>query len=346
MNLRADQSAPIATVAIAAVGGWLVSLTAIPLGWLIGSMISVIVLSALKFPVQQPKRIMPVVRAAVGTMLGASVTLGVLASLSDWWPSFVFMVAVMIIGGVLNFHLMRRAFGFDRSEAALCAVPGGIAEMILLSEATGGEQWRVAVVHALRIALAILIIPILIGWIAESDISRASPSKALAMAWADWGWFALCLFAGVLAAPLKVIPARVVLVPMVLCAALHVTEVTAFQVPTQLSNIVQIFIGINVGGRFVGVAPKVLMQVAFAAVCVVAVQIGFAFGSALLAADALNAEPTTLALAYSPGGLAEMSLIAIALGQEVAIVGFHHIARVLGALFAAPPILNLLNRRS
>lgn len=42
-----------------------------------------------------------------------------------------------------------------------------------------------------------------------------------------------------------------------------------------------------------------------------------------------------LSLAYSPGGLAEMSLIALAMGREVALVAFHHVLRVFGPLLAA-----------
>lgn len=345
MNLLKVDIEPAATIVIAAIGGWLFSLTGIPLGWLIGSMLSVVAMSLFKIPVHQPRRIMPFVRASVGTMLGASVTLGVLQSLTVWWPSFVFMVAVMLLGGFVNYQLLRRAFSFGKSESALCSVPGGIAEMILLSETTGGEQWRVAIVHAVRIALAILLIPILIGFIAETEIVRGGGPALPDMEWDDAFWFAVCIAAGLLSQKLKFIPARIVLVPMLVCGVLHVTGVTDFVVPTQLSNVVQIFIGINVGGRFVGVSTKLLMQVMLAAACVVMVQICFAFGSAIVGAGFLNADPITLALAYSPGGLAEMSLIAIAIGQEVAIIGFHHIARVLGALFTAPLILKSLTRR-
>ncbi len=308
-------------------------------------MLSVIVMSAFKLPVHQPQRVMPFVRASVGTMLGASVTLSVLQSLSDWWPSFLFMAVVMVLGGVLNYQIMRRMFSFGKSESALCAVPGGIAELIMLSESTGGEQWRIAIVHAVRIALAILIIPILVSWIAEDHIVKDAAPAGIDLDWIDAAWFGLCVAVGVLANRLTFIPARIVLVPMIVCAVLHVTGVTDFVVPSQFSNLVQVFIGINVGGRFAGIALNVLLKVAAAAVCVVTLQITFAFGSALLAADVLQADPMTLALAYAPGGLAEMSLIAVALGQEVAIIGFHHIARVLGALFTAPIILKSLNRR-
>ncbi|GAA6208851.1 AbrB family transcriptional regulator [Cognatishimia sp. WU-CL00825] len=302
-------------------------------------MLCTIAMSVLKLPVHPPNRAMPYVKASVGTMLGASVTLGVLTSLLTWWPSFLFMAAVMIAGGICNFHLMRRAFAFGRAEAALCAVPGGITEMILLSEITGGEQWRVAIVHALRIALAILIIPVLIGLIADAEIVRANVATQAEFVVSDWAWFGFCILAGVVTDRFKSFPAGLILVPLALCAVLHLIGVANFSVPAQISNLLQIFIGINVGARFIGVAPKLLLQVGLAALAVVMVQISLAFGSALIAAEYLGADPLALTLAYAPGGLAEMSLIAVAVGQDIAIVGFHHIARVLGALFAGPIIL-------
>jgi hypothetical protein len=43
-------------------------------------------------------------------------------------------------------------------------------------------------------------------------------------------------------------------------------------------------------------------------------------------------------LAFSPGGLAEMSLIALALGVETAFVATHHVARI-GMIVIVAPLL-------
>ncbi len=47
-------------------------------------------------------------------------------------------------------------------------------------------------------------------------------------------------------------------------------------------------------------------------------------------------------LAYSPGGLAEMSLVALALQIEVAFVAAHHIIRILFVMMSAGPIFALI----
>jgi hypothetical protein len=50
-------------------------------------------------------------------------------------------------------------------------------------------------------------------------------------------------------------------------------------------------------------------------------------------------------LAYSPGGLAEMSLLALAKNQDVAYVATAHIARIVLILLAIQPLFRLLGAR-
>jgi len=47
-------------------------------------------------------------------------------------------------------------------------------------------------------------------------------------------------------------------------------------------------------------------------------------------------------LAYAPGGLAEMSLIALALHADVAFVSSHHVVRILLIVTLAPLTFRLL----
>ena len=52
-----------------------------------------------------------------------------------------------------------------------------------------------------------------------------------------------------------------------------------------------------------------------------------------------------LMLAFSPGGLAEMSLIAIAIGADAAFVATHHIVRIFLVIVIAPLAFKLMRRR-
>ncbi|MFC0199767.1 AbrB family transcriptional regulator [Paracoccus rhizosphaerae] len=331
-----------ATLLAAGLAGWLCDALHVPLGWLIGAMLVMIVASLARIPAQQPVLIVPYVKASVGTLLGASITMPVLLSVPEWWVSLSFMLVVMAVAGALNYRLLQRHFGFAPADAALCSVPGGIAEMIFLSDQAGADQRRVAIVHALRIALSILVIPPLVSLLYGITISRAAPIAPVQMTWPDWGWFAFCILAGVAAARSRRLPAPLIIVPMTVCAALHVTGFTHFVVPPEVSRIMQVVIGLNVGARFQNQPLSSLVRVFGAALSTVAVQIAFALLGAFVVLHLTGFDQLALTLAYAPGGLAEMSLIAIAMGREVAFVGLHHLVRVLLSLGLAPVLLRKL----
>ncbi len=52
-----------------------------------------------------------------------------------------------------------------------------------------------------------------------------------------------------------------------------------------------------------------------------------------------------LSLAFAPGGLAEMSLIAIAINADAAFVATHHVVRIFLIVVLAPLAFRLTRRR-
>lgn len=334
------------TLIAAIAAGWALSTTGLPLGWLIGAMLLIVVASLLQLPVVQPTLLMPYVKAAVGTMLGAAIPANIVELAVAWWPSLTMMFAILIIGGAINYNGLQRLFGFPKIDALLCSMPGGISEMILIGEHAGADQRRVAIVHALRIALSILLIPVLAGLAFGVSVESTTNAVSHQMTLPDWGWFLACIAAGVAADRWLRIPAALILVPMLVSAALHLTQVSAFHVPSEVSIAIQVAIGINVGARFLGVSLSTLAGFALSAMAVVAIQIGIAILAAVIMAKQGGWDGLALTLAFAPGGLAEMSLIAVTMGREVALVACHHILRVLFALFAAPTLVSLLSKRS
>ncbi|NDW01884.1 AbrB family transcriptional regulator [Salipiger sp. PrR002] len=332
------------TVLVAGAAGAALDRLGVPLGWLLGAMLTMIAAAFLRLPAEQPRPLVPWVKASVGTLLGASVTPSIVTGAAQWWPSVLCMFIVIVLGGLINFQLLSRVARFSKVEATLCSMPGGITEMILLGEQAGADQRRVAVVHTLRIALSILTIPILATLIFGITIDRAGAPEHAPMTLADWGWFAACILAGVLADRHTRVPAPLILVPLVLCAALHLSGLTAFVVPGAVSTLIQLVIGMNVGARFLGLSLRSLAAMAGAACSVVAVQISLAVAASLLMSGWIGADRLSLMLAYAPGGLAEMSLIAIAMGREVAFVGLHHVLRVLLSLGASSPLVRRASR--
>ena len=132
---------------------------------------------------------------------------------------------------------------------------------------------------------------------------------------------------------------------MVLSAGLHLSGLVTAAPPSVLVGAAQLVIGTVLGCRFVGATLRQtgrdMLLATGATLLLLAVTLLFA---ALVAA--LTPAPWSQAvLAYSPGGLAEMSLLALAKNQDVAYVATAHIARIVIIILAVQPIFRALGER-
>src|SRR5262249_50624652 len=104
----------------------------------------------------------------------------------------------------------------------------------------------------------------------------------------------------------------------------------------------QVVVGAMVGSRFDGVSPRMVGQAIALATVATAVLLVLAalFGQAV--ETTLGIPFAAALLAFAPGGLAEMSLIALSLEIDAAYVSSHHIVRIFVIVLAAPLVFRLL----
>ena len=152
----------------------------------------------------------------------------------------------------------------------------------------------------------------------------------------DTALLASCAVAGPALGRALRIPARFLVGPMLLSAAVHVGGATAARPPAALLAAAQVVVGAAVGCRFVGVRPSSLGRVAAAAGTVAATQLGVAAAFAAAASAASGTPWPLLMLAYSPGGITEMTLTSIALGFDAAFVATHHVVRIIAITTLTP----------
>ncbi len=104
-------------------------------------------------------------------------------------------------------------------------------------------------------------------------------------------------------------------------------------------------IGVSIGCRFLGIPIKYVLKTMAVSAGVTIFMLGLACVFALGLERATGLEFRALWLAFSPGGLAEMTLISLAMGIDTAFVSTHHLLRVVFMIFAAPVVFQLLRRR-
>lgn len=335
------------TLAIATVGGFLMWLVHMPLAWLLGAMLATALCTFLHVPVSLPRHARPPMTAVIGAMLGTSFLPQVFSHAGAWIVSLLGLVVFIALTGWLAFTYFRRIAGLDPVTAYFSAMPGGLVEMITLGSEKGGDERMIALIHAARIFLVVLTLPFLIETFTGLDIDRSGVVSAgtAAVSMDDAAWFLGAVAGGAVLGVLLRLPARFLLGPMLVSAALHLAGVTDFELPAAALAAAQVVIGATIGCRFAGASPRMVLRAmvlsAGATVLMLLSTLLFSSLLSLAGGDRFIA----YVLAYSPGGVAEMSLIALFLDVEVPFVVVHHLVRVLTVVAGAAAVFRLMRVR-
>ena len=335
----------IAAMLIGAIGGWLFAQLNLPLPWMLGSMTACTLAALLHAPVAAPGIVRPPMTIVLGVMLGAGFTPQVFESIPNWMPTILGLAGFIVVSGAACVSYFRVA-GFDLPTAYFSGMPGGIVEMVVLGQEKGGDARTIALVHSARILLVVLTLPFVIQMVTGHSLGVRPQigTSLLDTPWTDEVWFVLTAFAGVALGWMLRLPARLLMGPMLASAAVHIAGWTRFVPPMEIVVVAQLVLGATIGCRFAGSSTREILRILIltfgSTIILLAVTVAFAHGVSRIS----RYDATPLILAYSPGGLAEMSLVALSLGIEVAFVAAHHIIRVVLILASAGPAFALLRR--
>lgn len=306
----------VLTLSIGVAGGWIMSLLHLPLAWLLGAMITTGIAALFHAPVSMPAFARPPMTALIGAMLGTSFTPALFEHIGLWLLSLAGLAFFIITAAAVVYVYFRKVSGMDHPTAFFSAMPGGLVEMVTLGIERGGNEKTIALIHAARIFLVVLTLPFLMQLFTGGAINRAGGGYV--SFWEvdtnDIVWFAVAVITGVVIGTLLRLPARYLLGPMLISAVLHLAGVTDFEMPSVALAAAQVVIGATVGCRFAMASPIEILKIirlsigsTFLLLCV---SLAFAGTISWITGDRFIA----FVLAYSPGGLAEMSIMALSLG--------------------------------
>ena len=103
-------------------------------------------------------------------------------------------------------------------------------------------------------------------------------------------------------------------------------------------------LGTGVGCRFAGTAVSEVLKIIRTSFGASVILLVTAVGAGFLLQDITGLPWYVLVLAYAPGGLAEMSMVALGIGQDVAFVATHHLFRIAFIVILAPLAFRLIRR--
>lgn len=331
-------------IALAGVG--LFHLNDLPLPWLLGPIIACLIASLLGVRISGFPRTNTSMRIVLGVALGASLTPDLLSRMDAIGRSLLLVPPFMAVSAAIGFPYFRRFCGFDPATSFFAAMPGGLLDMLIFGQEAGGSLRMLSLVHATRLLMIVSALPFFLQYGLELDINQPPGNPVSSLSFSQAG-FMLC--AGLLGWFLAVrigLPGAALLGPMIAAGLASQLGFITDRPPAEAILMAQLFVGLTIGVSYLGITVRELRQIILAAIGYVLI---LCVLSGLVVAVAIklnNTAPLDAILAFSPGGQAEMAVLAIVAGADVAFVVTHHITRILTVTIGAPIVHRVLHTKS
>jgi membrane AbrB-like protein len=316
---------------------------ALPLPWLFGPMTSCLIAALCGMQLRTVKLLGNGMRTILGVAVGATVTWTFLISLPSIWDTFLFIPAMVMATGAAGVWYFKRFAGYDFSTAYYASMPGGLQDMILFGEEAGGNVRAISLIHATRVLVIVVLLPILLTALWEIDLSRAPGASITTFTINQLVILVACAIIGWRVAERFGMFGASILGPLIFAAIASLSGILNTRPPAEAIWAAQYFIAMGIGVKYVGITAKELRHD-------VAAGLGFCVGLLILttvsilgvlALDLAPAVETILSLA--PGGQAELVVLALIVGADMGFVVAHHLFRIFFVILGAPVMARLFD---
>jgi membrane AbrB-like protein len=340
---RFDWIALALTLAIGAAGGLAALALHLPLALLLGALVVTGTVAALGLrPFGRAILLPPKLRSAfipvIGVSIGGAFTPEVAGQALRWWPSLLALLLFLPLLHATGYAIYRRG-GLPRTDSFFGAAPGGLIETVQMGEEAGGDVRLLTILQFLRLILTILFVPLIFMGLTGGAVGSASgaslPAAAIPLTLQEVAFLIGAGVLGVGAGRILRLPAYIMTGPILMSALTHATGLVQGVPPAWLVGLTQVVVGCGLGARFAGTDRAMLWRAGRLSLlnAVVALALTFAFAVAL--APLVGEPVAAVFLAYAPGGLAEMSLVALSLQFSVLYVTVHHVLRIVLSVMVA-----------
>ena len=318
------------TLAFAAAGGLMLGFLGMPAGFLSGSILAVAGASLAGRPMTIPVPLMRCLMVLIGVSLGAVVTPATLNGMATYPLSIATLIAAMAAISFGGAAYLRVVHGWDTMTAYLASAPGGLSQVMSIAADLDADLRGIAIVQTIRVTIVAVGLPAglamlgLVGHGTRSIGGAFDPSKLDELA--------ILVVASTVAAIVAYrirFPGGLLFGAMMTSAALHGSGLIHVAMPWWVANTVMIAFGAVTGSRFAGTPMRMLLHFIGAAFgsFAVAVAITAVFAAALV--GVLHLPIAEVMIAYAPGAVDAMMLLALALNLDPVYVGAHHLVRIL-----------------
>lgn len=321
---------------IATAVGALLQSVGVPHGLLLGSILATAIIAAKSGFAPRLRFGLGYVQVSLGIATGLMFQAWDSSTAAALLPSLglllLCLVAQIVVAGVW----LCRGCGWNLKDSLLAVYPGALAAVFDLLESERASS-KVIVVHLVRL----LFITLLVSFCVTGQTAVSTPDSS------PWlvstllillSLIALCLALGRVLLRFGV-PAPFMLTAIVLTGVyVRSGYLPGFQMPPWSIDVASVLLGTLIGSKFRDISLRELLRHGRCGLMSVGLMLLVAAGFAVVAWQTLGSDPLTLWLAYMPGAIETISIVAFSGGLNVVFILSHHLVRMV-VLHFSPALL-------
>ena len=316
----------------------------IPLAWMLGPMIAVSIAALGGIKVKMPKLALNLILIVLGLHIGNYIDQNLINQMREWvWTSVIMFVYILLSVFIVSKYLQRFS-GYNTKTSIFSAAPGALGPLMILAEHEKSDLSQVATSHLIRLIIIITVIPFFVVNYSGNEAVVVEKFNFI-----DQNHFNLLIL--LISSILLIflfdrigVPAALLSGTLVASGILQITEVASYKLPNQSVDFCLLILGASVGCRFANKSLKEVAKNTFHSFIATAILVTLGLLAAIAATYFVDTNFLTLLLSFSPGGIYEVAVIAIAFDLDPNFVAFHHIIRLLMILFTVPVILKFIKK--
>jgi len=316
----------------------------IPLAWMLGPMIvtSIAALAGLK--VVMPKIALSSILIILGLHIGNYIDQNLFNQMINWvWTSVIMLIYIIICILIVSKYLQKFS-GYSEKASIFSAAPGALGPLMILAENEKTDLSQVATSHLIRLIIIITVIPFIIvnNTGAEAllldNFDYMSQNHLNLILLIIVSLFFIFVFDKIR------VPAALLSGTLFASGLLQITDIASYKLPDASINFCLLILGASVGCRFAEKTVKEIANNSLHSIVATTILVVLGLIASFVSTFFVDTNILTLILSFSPGGIYEVAVIAIAFDLDPDFVAFHHIVRLLFILFTVPVFLRILEK--
>ncbi|MBM7681240.1 membrane AbrB-like protein [Pullulanibacillus pueri] len=338
------------TCVLAIIGGFIFKCLHLPIPWLLGPMIFVLLGSKVSRTLKPywPQKIRDSGMIIVGYMVGLSFTLETLKEIGKQLPSMVLFTLLLLLCSCGIGFIVAKLSKIQFPTVMMGSIPGGLSQMITLAEELEGIDLTVVTfLQVSRLMMIIFFVPMLVFSPLFGVAEQHTTASVAQTTTASWGGlfphiivFAIvCTLCALIGKKIK-FPTAFLLGPMIATIILNLSGFSGPQLPTFIINVSQLMIGGYIGLMLKpnNLKLKFILLAFLSGVVLITCSVGLSLLLAKMHAIAM----VTSFLSLSPGGMDQMGIIAQEVHANLSFVICYQLFRTLFIFIAVPPLLKAI----